>query len=75
MNLEILNAQARSALPSPLGRRAGHEGAQLAIDDFFPRLWERTEVRVRPLPAPLPTGEVRVRVRRFASNMAEILEA
>jgi hypothetical protein len=29
MKLETLNAQARASLPSPAGRRAGDEGAQL----------------------------------------------
>ena len=29
MNRETLNAQARDSLPSPAGRRAGVEGAQL----------------------------------------------
>ena len=29
MSREGLNAQARSSLPSPAGRRAGDEGAQL----------------------------------------------
>ena len=59
---------------SPAGRGKG-EGAKHTISGPLFSLWERTEVRVRPLPAPLPTGEVGVRVRRFASNMVEILEA
>lgn len=29
LKLETLNAQARAPLPSPTGRRAGDEGAQL----------------------------------------------
>lgn len=62
MNLETLNANA--CLPSPfssplgrgqdegaaLARRAGDEGATLAIAGFSLSLWEMVGVRVRLLP-------------------------
>jgi|GEM_PF-2294084 len=52
MKLETLNTCL--CLPSTSGRRAGDEGAAVPHEQTIARpflsRWERTEVRVRPLP-------------------------